>query len=288
MPYPESEPQSEISRAIFRGRVEGRREGMVKGLLAVLGGRNLRVSDEQRERFERADESLLIEWFGRAAVVAGSDELFTTSAALTQHFSPAVPEVIAQTVSAAMHPAPETLMPHPGYGPRSEFTKGMSRGLAEGKVEGRAEGIVNGLLAVLGTWGHSISDEQRERIESADEQSLLDWFGRAAVVASVDELFSPSGTRRLRPSQEARATRLRSEPQTKASMYFHGFGTGFRIGFKHGVYQSLLEVLRSKGVDLSLERLETIDTLDTSELLALRRKATIVASVDELLSTSAS
>jgi hypothetical protein len=69
--------------------------------------------------------------------------------------------------------------------------KAFSEGKVEGKAEGKAEGEAHAILAVLEARGLPPNREERERILScADCGILCRWLRRAAVVESVEDVFS--------------------------------------------------------------------------------------------------
>ena len=74
------------------------------------------------------------------------------------------------------------------------YEEGKAEGLAEGLVEGKAEGLAEGrakaLLSILSARGLELPKHARERILSCADIVLLDrWIARAAVAASVSEIF---------------------------------------------------------------------------------------------------
>jgi hypothetical protein len=108
-------------------------------------------------------------------------------------------DVIEQSLTAAVRKALEAEMPYPGYEPQSEFSKGIYRGLEEGEKKGIATGEKRGqilalrraVMSVLKARGISLPDAQKARIDSCEDEVLLNaWIERAAVVATTEELFS--------------------------------------------------------------------------------------------------
>jgi hypothetical protein len=61
----------------------------------------------------------------------------------------------------------------------------------QGKAEGKAESKAEDIIAVLAARSLSISDEARAQITScSDLEQLETWIRRAAIVDSVDQLFT--------------------------------------------------------------------------------------------------
>jgi hypothetical protein len=76
--------------------------------------------------------------------------------------------------------------------------KGLAKGLAEGRAEGRAEARVEqtarAVLTVLRARGVDVPDGVRERILAERDPKRLDrWLEKAAVAASVDDVFGETG-----------------------------------------------------------------------------------------------
>ncbi|HEX2145546.1 MAG TPA: hypothetical protein VHG10_13670 [Glycomyces sp.] len=64
----------------------------------------------------------------------------------------------------------------------------MARGHAGGRAEGRAETLQKFLAAR----GVELSKEQRERIETCDDERLIDvWIFRAATAQEASDVFDP-------------------------------------------------------------------------------------------------
>ncbi|MCL2724417.1 MAG: hypothetical protein FWD69_08270 [Polyangiaceae bacterium] len=78
------------------------------------------------------------------------------------------------------------------YEYQSDFVrKHRAAGRAEGKAEGRAEGKAEDVLMVLEARHRTVTEEQRQRILSCMDLSVLDrWLRKAVVLTSVDELFA--------------------------------------------------------------------------------------------------
>jgi len=78
---------------------------------------------------------------------------------------------------------------------RLGLERGRREGRAEGEAKGRAEGEAKGkaeaVLAVLAARGLEVTEEQRERLLSATNASVLDrWLRQAITTASTADLFS--------------------------------------------------------------------------------------------------
>jgi hypothetical protein len=82
-------------------------------------------------------------------------------------------------------------MPIQNYEWKSEFAKKyVGEGKAEGKAEGLAEGRTKSLLTVLEARGFAVDDALERRILAETDLDLLDgWIRRAAVAATLDEVF---------------------------------------------------------------------------------------------------
>jgi predicted transposase YdaD len=70
--------------------------------------------------------------------------------------------------------------------------EGRQEGLQEGREEGREEGRAEAIVQVLEARHIELSDADRERILGCRESDTLTaWLGRAALIASISELFAP-------------------------------------------------------------------------------------------------
>ena len=72
--------------------------------------------------------------------------------------------------------------------------KALRRGEAKGKREGEAKGKREGkrevLLMFFGQAGFTLTEEQRQQIETCEDPTLLDeWIRRAFAGASVDDII---------------------------------------------------------------------------------------------------
>ena len=71
--------------------------------------------------------------------------------------------------------------------------EGRAEGMALGRTEGFMQGRAEALLDVLRYRAVAVSDAQRKRVRATrDEHILREWFARAFVIASADELFDAS------------------------------------------------------------------------------------------------
>jgi len=75
----------------------------------------------------------------------------------------------------------EASMGQQNYEFQSEFAQ---RFIAQGRDEGRAQGRRATLLAVIEARGLTLTDTERQRIESCTDAETLDRWARAAAVAS--------------------------------------------------------------------------------------------------------
>lgn len=65
------------ARGVARGELKGLIRGRAEGILAVLAGRGLAVTDDQRHRIESAtDPASLARWLERSLTISSVDELF--------------------------------------------------------------------------------------------------------------------------------------------------------------------------------------------------------------------
>lgn len=69
------------------------------------------------------------------------------------------------------------------------LTEAERQRMREGHSEGRTEGLAVALIRVVEGRGLVIAAAHRERIASASTEELQRMLGRAALVATVDELF---------------------------------------------------------------------------------------------------
>ena len=77
------------------------------------------------------------------------------------------------------------------YEYQSEFArKYVAAGKAEGKAEGKTEGKLEAVVLVLEGRGLHVDDEAKQRLASLDSEELDVVLGKAALVSSLDELFS--------------------------------------------------------------------------------------------------
>ena len=71
--------------------------------------------------------------------------------------------------------------------------KGLKEGLKEGFKEGRQEGVRTGgsrvLMHQMTLKFGELSDEVRQKIESADEETLLRWSERLLDAKTVEDVF---------------------------------------------------------------------------------------------------
>jgi hypothetical protein len=68
--------------------------------------------------------------------------------------------------------------------------KGRSEGEAKGEAKGRSEGEARAILRVLERRGLPVSSEQRSRVLSCADLTILEaWLDRAVTAASIDEVF---------------------------------------------------------------------------------------------------
>ena len=111
-----------------------------------------------------------------------------------RYLSLVVDDLTPQTLLAALAPPPtetkETLMTTLAERWKAEGeAKGRVEGEAKGRVEGEAKGRVEGarkvLLQLLSLKFGQLSNADRQRIEAASEEQLLDWTAR---VLSSDSL----------------------------------------------------------------------------------------------------
>jgi hypothetical protein len=69
--------------------------------------------------------------------------------------------------------------------------EGRHEGRDEGRAEGEAAGRAKSLLRMLDMRGVDIPEEAREKITGCGDTELLDqWFSRAFVAASAEEIFA--------------------------------------------------------------------------------------------------
>lgn len=69
--------------------------------------------------------------------------------------------------------------------------RGEARGVAQGMAQGMARGRGETLLHLAERrWGR-LSDDQRNRILAADEQTLLVWLDRLLDARTLDDLLAP-------------------------------------------------------------------------------------------------
>ena len=67
--------------------------------------------------------------------------------------------------------------------------EGLQKGLVKGLEEGLVKGRVDALLRVLGARGLPVSPVRRAQIEQARVDDLDVWLERAAVAATIEDVF---------------------------------------------------------------------------------------------------
>jgi hypothetical protein len=71
---------------------------------------------------------------------------------------------------------------------------GFAKGETAGEVKGEVKAKVGAILAVLVARGIAVSGEARARIEACKDGQMLDrWIGRAATMASAEDVISQRG-----------------------------------------------------------------------------------------------
>ncbi len=67
--------------------------------------------------------------------------------------------------------------------------QGQKQGLEQGRQEGRREGEAQVLLQLLETKFGALTAEQRQRVEAADAETLLEWSRRVLTAQSLDDVW---------------------------------------------------------------------------------------------------
>jgi Domain of unknown function (DUF4351) len=96
-------------------------------------------------------------------------------------------EVIRQVLHRRVPEREEQIM---GWLTQPYFEQGMQQGLAAGRAEGHAEGQAKSLVRLLEKRFGQLPAQLRERVFSADVQSLDTWFERAIDAADLQSVFA--------------------------------------------------------------------------------------------------